>query len=369
MRLVFLYSSRGRIPIDKDSRLILSKDYDSYPTSCQVKGALSDLYPYMWRKCIESKVFESVTTLFECGDGWGTVEYSPNNIFKFIPHISEVYRYVKPGDIIFTRGAWMWWKPHIRKLSKNHHMIYFRGGRTIFKNWPWHLIIDDIYLKAAIDRYKRANIYYPKPINEEIFYPTYSQDKKYDILLVGEIKTPKGQWRVMRALQIFKEKYKYYPKVCIVGRLKDGARIRNHLKLVDYKGSVSREELNELYNSSKLYVHLGSNEQGPRTVIEAIRCGIPCVISDLPRMFPEWERQFFTKTVFHRDYEKVADAIYEMLNTSFDQKTISQYYNKYACVKHSVKMWKKIVQIVESADRVTANNFVKSYNIVEKRNL
>jgi len=379
VNLVFLYSSRGRIPIDKPDKLngktMPEVDYvNNKPTTSFLNGTLSDLYPYIWEKLINNKIFDKITTLFEVRDGWGSVEVSPNNKVVFIPHISEVHKFVEPGDIIFVRGAWKWWQDHIRKLSKNHNLVYYRGGRVVFKNWWWHIIIDDIYLKNAVDRYKRTNIYYPKCINEEIFYYKPKAEKKYDLILVGEIKESKGQYKVILALNEYRKLYGKNLKVCVVGKAKDVVRFRHFRKrfkiAVDYRGKVSREELNNLYNASKLYIHLGTNEQGPRTTLEAIRCGLPCLISSMTHMWPEWVvNSNFCKNVSSRDFEQIAKTIHEMLNTDYNGLQISRVYNKYSCSKLTVRMWRKIKKAVEDNPRRKPHKstFTNAFKVTDRR--
>ena len=373
MNLVFLYSARGRVPIDKPEKFPLAKlpvNYESNePTSEHVKGTLSDSYPYMWENLLKQGIFEKITTVFETGSGWGTTYYSnnPNNKFCFIPHISETHKLIEPGDLVFVRGAWVWWRKDLNKIAENHHMVYYRGGRKIFKHWKWSVVLDDIYSNNFKDRFRHANIFYPKCINEEIFYPINKPEKKYDIILVGAIKKTKGQHRVMETLKKYRDLYHEDPSVCVLGTMIDPRQFKNlkkkyNLNKVTYKGSVSREELCEYYNASKLYVSQGTNEQGPRSTLEAIRCGIPILISELPTMWPHWQREsFFCKTVKYNDYEQAAKLMHEMLHTEYDNLAISRIYNKKSGLKQTCKMWQRLVTIVKAHPDPGPEIFVKEY--------
>lgn len=370
MNLVFLYSSRGRIPIDKPNRtpIPVLPDYDytvNKPTNAFLKSTLSDLYPYIWDKLLETKVFDKITTIFEVGSGFGTtlIKNNPNNRVCFIPHISEVFKFIEPDDLIFVRGAWIWWKNVISKLAKEHYLIYYRGGRKIFRHWKWSLVLDDIRSHNYMDKWKHTNIFYPKCINEDIFNYNPSAKKNYDIILPGEVKHSKGQWRVLEAVGRYKKIYGHQPSICVVGKIKeyvDFNKIKKKYKLnIHYKGVVDRNRLCKYYNMSKIYVHLGKNEQGPRTTLEAIRCGLPILISDIPSMWPDWEREsFFCEKVNYRDYDYIANTIHKMLNnTEYNFKEISDTYSKYVGLDKTCNMWQNIVEKVKSSNILNSKIF------------
>jgi len=271
----------------------------------------------------------------------------------------------------------MWWKYIIEDLARRHFLIYYRGGRRIFKHWPWSLEINDIFVKNVLDRkYERAVIYYPKCVNEEIFYPIHNVKKRFDILMVGDIKLSKGQWRMLHVLNAYKRLYpnQKLPSICMVGKIKDTYffRLQYEYKLrgiIQYKGKVSRDQLRNYYNASKLYVHLGDNEQGSRTMLEAIRCGTPCMFSNIPHMWAEWQIQNndFLKAVNHNDYEFIARTLYNMLQREYDRTVISKVYNKYANVKLTCKMWQHIVKIVQDASSLDKNIFINGFHITKAR--
>ncbi|NND81360.1 MAG: glycosyltransferase family 4 protein [Gammaproteobacteria bacterium] len=49
---------------------------------------------------------------------------------------------------------------------------------------------------------------------------------------------------------------------------------------VEFVGPITRQEMNYYYSTLDIFIHCGEPENGPTTMIEALSCGTPCVLTD-----------------------------------------------------------------------------------------
>jgi glycosyltransferase involved in cell wall biosynthesis len=91
----------------------------------------------------------------------------------------------------------------------------------------------------------------------------------------------------------------------------DGLRRRHDVRVV---GHVPAEELADYYRAASVCVSIPSSDSSPRTVWEAMACGCPCVLSDLPWVHEAIEdgRDALVTTA---DAGAVAEAIGRVLRT------------------------------------------------------
>jgi glycosyltransferase involved in cell wall biosynthesis len=124
----------------------------------------------------------------------------------------------------------------------------------------------------------------------------FDQDKivgkkreKNKLIFVGRLQTTKG---VYELIEIFKKIVESHPtaSLTIVG---DGD-IRNKLneivkryqlsEKITFTGSISYNEVFERYRSSNIFVFPSKKEVFPLVSIEAMACGLPAVVSDIPSL-------------------------------------------------------------------------------------
>jgi glycosyltransferase involved in cell wall biosynthesis len=114
--------------------------------------------------------------------------------------------------------------------------------------------------------------------------------KAIDAIFVGRISKDKGVDTLLRA---WKEVLQARPeaKLVIVGsgdeqrnfeRLAADLNLGRSVTFVGYLNEPSR--IQELLRSSKLFVLPSTNEGFARAVAEAMACGLPCIISDIPNL-------------------------------------------------------------------------------------
>lgn len=109
------------------------------------------------------------------------------------------------------------------------------------------------------------------------------KDRKRTLLFVGTIEKRKGLMFLLEALNYLKEQnYKY--SLYVVGKVVDvdyynqlKCYVQNHDIVVHFLGRVSSEKLNELYNTSKLFVFPSLLEGFGMVMVEAFAHGMPVV--------------------------------------------------------------------------------------------
>lgn len=126
-------------------------------------------------------------------------------------------------------------------------------------------------------------------VNTEIFAPAKSIPDKKQILWIGKYVPGKGVEYLIKGFQLFSQDHPDYQLV-MVGRgpLKD-TYIETIQELgiaekVVFKDFVPNNDLPKYYQESQIFV-LPSLEEGvPRTILEAMSCGVPVICTRLPQL-------------------------------------------------------------------------------------
>ncbi len=193
---------------------------------------------------------------------------------------------IPPGvDVIFVRSDRSYHLPVLRKIRSNTRLLFYpASGRGIPRRWRrWHGILMDDKRQEAIYRKYYPHSYlgvFMKTTSPETFYPIPEQKKKYDICVVGDLATAR------KNLGVIKDVIAALPEVKIVicgKKLNEdilqelGARPGQ----VICQGFVPREELNIIYNSSKIgLVTSNKSDASPRVILEFMAAGL-CQLSNI----------------------------------------------------------------------------------------
>jgi glycosyltransferase involved in cell wall biosynthesis len=121
----------------------------------------------------------------------------------------------------------------------------------------------------------------------DTFRPGAAAERPWDLVYVGRMVANKGVGTIVEALSILKKSIPGL-RACFVGigperaRFEGRARdlgLRDTIRWVDWL--ATKEDLAELYRSSKLLVCASYNEGGPRVTCEAMACGTPVVTTPI----------------------------------------------------------------------------------------
>jgi hypothetical protein len=218
----------------------------------------------------------------------------PNRSFELLPgiqwedhtHINNLKLTIEPGrDIVFIRGGF---KPteFYQWCNDQKIWIMFYAANTGRASWPfWDIVLDDMGPEQnRIDHAGRLWYHFRKPINQDIFRPL-ARSYIYDVCLgASYIHDKKGQWFGVEMLNDYRQITGKNLKAIMPGAYRHSAQTNQIPRLikkwgldVHEPGMVDRAELAEIFNQSRLFLHLGSG-QNDRSLIEANACGTPAFV-------------------------------------------------------------------------------------------
>lgn len=187
-------------------------------------------------------------------------------------------------------------------------------------------------------------------IDTDLFVPAKEpcfDNKK--LLWVGRYVKGKGLDCLIDAFAILRSKY---PDVTLtmVGRGPDKDRIAHKIRDLGLENSiitkdfVPNSEIVDMYQNSSVFV-LPSLEEGvPRTILEAMSCGIPVVCSKLPQLVDVVDSAGLLVPV--KDSQSFADTISKVLSDTSLAERLGEYGRRNVVENHSWKdTVKKTVQL------------------------
>jgi len=332
-KIIFLYTHSGFAPG------IEGHDIYTYPTNNKfIAGAMSDGFIYMLDQLAVQGYVESVRVFVDARTDFGNRELSFHTKGYCVPNMMCCLGFIRPGDILIIRGGFKPWIPFIQAIKeRGGNQLVFYAANTSNTRWPfWDIVLDDLSDSAKIQNDKLFFLF-NKPVNEGVFYPDPAQKKIYDVCIgASHIHRKKGQFRVVEAAVEYEKLTGKRLKMIMPGgfiRCAQNATILSLAKSgkveLTLPGAVSRHILNEFYNQSRLFVHAGAGGQNDRSLLEALRCGIPSIIAN-PKRFPPWVRVPSRALFLLEDNEPdtIAEAIHAMLlcsDTEDTENTSSHY--------------------------------------------
>ena len=123
----------------------------------------------------------------------------------------------------------------------------------------------------------------------DMFVPREKEKDKNQILWIGRFTPGKGVEYLIDAFNILVRQYPDF-KLLMIGRgplkenIEQGIQDLDLSKNIIIKEFVPNSELPEIYQSSDVFVLPSLNEGIPRTILEAMACGIPVVCTELPQL-------------------------------------------------------------------------------------
>jgi glycosyltransferase involved in cell wall biosynthesis len=141
--------------------------------------------------------------------------------------------------------------------------------------------------ELGIEPHKIAIIH--NGIDTKIFSSFIKEVNANQILWIGRFVPGKGVEYLIEAFDILIKKYPDL-KLIMIGRgplkgnIEQMIRDLNLSKNIIMKEFVPNSELPEIYQSSDVFVLPSLNEGIPRTILEAMACGIPVVCTELPQL-------------------------------------------------------------------------------------
>ena len=191
----------------------------------------------------------------------------------------------------------------------------------------------------------------PNAIDIEKFVPNESMKKKFDIINLGRLSPEKELINLVKIINLLKNDIPDI-KVGIAGKGSEENNIRNSIISLGLENNITLlgyvDNIVDFYNSGKIFILTSRTEGLPRTLIEAMSCGIPCIASNVGNMediIDHEENGLLVEE--NKDYIKYCSFIIRLLNdhTLYDKlssSAISKVKNYYS-YKSATKVWENIL--------------------------
>ncbi len=172
-----------------------------------------------------------------------------------------------------------WARKTVAKLSKN---VYEQCNKVFV---PTNEMIDELSNEGI----RTDNmLLWPRGINKQVFNPlksdkaqlkAYTGNDNFNILFASRLVWEKNLKTLINIYkQIEKEKLPY--NMIIAGDGVAANELKNKMPKAYFKGNMPQEELAVLYASADAFVFPSISETYGNVVIEAMACGLPCVIAN-----------------------------------------------------------------------------------------
>ena len=235
-------------------------------------------------------------------------------IIACLTHKKKILSLVAGRGELFTSGS-------LRGIDFNRKVYTFRGKVLLYLLNKSDIVVTTgtVTKNYLVKNGIKENNIYPiiSPPNHEKFYPVHLI-KKYDLISVSRLSIEKHLEVFLKIIWFLKRSR--YPNIqaCIVGdgpkkreicELINEYEINNNVILAGYQQNVAY-----YYNSSKIFIHTSEREGFPNVVLEAMSCGLPCIVSNCGDII-DICKDGYNAIVISRfdDYESYAKAIASLL--------------------------------------------------------
>jgi len=284
---------------------------------------------YLFKRMLELGVVDEVLVFIDSWRSAGILEYSDRFKCIVVPSIEDAEEFIKPKAIVYFRGGFKLWIPFIeRVVNKAENWILFYDANTGRKRWPyWDVVLDDLIDTQHVTNNK---LYLPfrKPTHQEIF-KLARKTRLYDLCIgASYVHDKKGQWQALDMVTAFQQIFGKELTCVVPGGRWSGTQtvrvqrvIRRGIIRAAIPGMLKREEMPKVYNTSKLFIHMGGgcNDRG---MLEAMSCGVPCMIKYPTTHDPALMVDSSLVRIIENpnDPEAFAKEVYQMLMDDIEEK-------------------------------------------------
>ena len=161
----------------------------------------------------------------------------------------------------------------------------------------------------------------PNYIDTELFKPLLTQKEKDRIIFVGRLEEQKNLFNLIEAIDNLPIKLVLVGSGSLKEKLKNFTKDKN--AKVEFKGNIPNEKLPEELNKSEVFILPSLYEGCPKTLLEAMSCGLPCIgtnVDGIKEIIKHKENGYLCET----SADSIRKAILEVLDDKMLQQKLSR---------------------------------------------
>jgi len=195
-----------------------------------------------------------------------------------------VLKMLKKPIVIKVSGWWELERGFLRRkgiLPKIIRAIFFRSDVII-------ALSDEIKFQLLKYGFPLKHIIsLPNGVNTQLFYPPNERAEHQNIVFIGRLVAEKGVKILIQAIALLKDEF---PNVFldVIGDGYDREELQNMTKDLKIEQSVcflgKKNKVYEFLNRANIYVQPSLHEGLPNSLIEAMACGLPVVVTNVGGM-------------------------------------------------------------------------------------
>jgi len=165
----------------------------------------------------------------------------------------------------------------------------------------------------------------PNYIDTELFKPLNVPKERNSLIFIGRLERQKNLFNLIEAISNLEVKLVIFGSGSLKGKLKEFAKKKN--SLVEFKKNISNQELPIKLNKSEIFVLPSFYEGCPKTLLEAMSCGLPCLgtnVRGIKEIIKHQENGYLCET----DANSIRMAILELTENKKLQQKIGQNARK-----------------------------------------
>ena len=193
------------------------------------------------------------------------------------------------------------------------------------------------------------------PIDIEYFKVIPSVKKKYDIISIGRLSPEKELFNLLKIVSILKNSMPNI-KVGIAGNGPERKKIEMEISRLHLESNVDMlgyiKDTADCFNSGRIFVLTSSSEGLPRTILQAMACGLPCVssdVGDISDIITNGINGYLIED--YKDIENYVKVIHELLfspnNTKLGRKA-RESIEKYHSYESTSLLWENILRHIDN---------------------
>lgn len=342
------------------SNLRNKESYHSITNLEQFKKECWDFYLLQGIYYLENDDFDEVV-VWRLSNEEGKIVFDINGkkfIQMFVKNFDQCLR-IAPPQFSFFRGGFQEYDIATRNNPDHFGFkLYLAASKRIVPQYggKYNAILceseTDYYNITSWKKIKQCG-YFFKTVNPNIFYPIPDKEKIYDLCWICNFEqiTQKGQEFFLATVS--KSDFLKSLKIIHVGNKEKLAKKlaeKNNVKNIEFVGSKSRQEINEIINSSKFGIVTSNSSDGcPRVCTEILCTGTPLIVRDNTRLLRSykdfWNCTFRDDSIYYSEKDITKFVInYDKMKSKVDINNILKSLTIKSVCDSNLSIWKRLAK-------------------------